>query len=65
MKHRVRINIADKSRRKQEVLESAHMRLPKRLLRLLFGDFCEVLVLAPGETVDGIEIREMRGDSNE
>lgn len=41
--------------------------LPRRLLRFLFGDFCQVLVLTPGETVDGIEINEMRkaGDQDE
>ncbi len=31
----------------------------------LFGEFCEVLVLTPGESVQGIEIKEMRGDGNE
>ena len=39
--------------------------IAKKLLTFLFGDFCEVLVLTPGETVQGIEIREMRGDGNE
>ena len=65
LKHKVRINIADKNSIKQEVLESTSRRIPKRLLPFLFGDFCEVLVLTPGETVLGIEIREMWGDGNE
>lgn len=65
LKHKVRINIADKSGNKQEVLQSEHRSLPKRLLTLLFGEFCEVLVLTPGESVQGIEIKEMRGDGNE
>jgi hypothetical protein len=47
------------------VLESGHIRLPKKLLTFLFGEFCEVLVLTPGETVQGVEIQEMRGDGNE
>lgn len=62
LKHRVRINVADSRGRKKEVLRSEHRRISKRLLRLLFGEFCEVLVLTPGETVEGIEIREMRGE---
>ena len=62
LKHKIRINIADKSGNKQEVLQSEHMSIP---LTFLFGEFCEVLVLTPGETVQGIEIKEMRGDSNE
>ena len=65
LKHKVRINIADKSGKKQEVLQSEHRSIPKRLLTFLFGEFCEVLVLTPGESVQGIEIKEMRGDGNE
>ena len=34
-------------------------------LTKMFGEFREVLVLTPGETVEGIEIHEMRGDGNE
>lgn len=65
LKHKVRINIADKNGNKQEVLQSEHRSIRKKLLTLLFGDFCEVLVLTPGETVQGIEIKEMRGESHE
>ena len=52
LKHKIKINIADRS-------------IPKKLLTFLFGEFCEVLVLTPGESVQGIEIKEMRGDGNE
>jgi len=65
LKHKVRINIADRNGHKQEVLKSEHRSIPRRLLTFLFGEFCEVLVLTPGETVQGIEIKEMRGDNNE
>lgn len=64
LKHKVKINIADLNGHKQEVLQSERRSIPKRLLTFLFGDFCEVLVLTPGETVQGIEIKEMRGESN-
>ena len=65
LKHKVRINIADKNGNKQEVLQSEHRSIPKKLLTFLFGDFCEVLVLTLGETVQDIEIKEMRGESHE
>ena len=58
--HKVRINIADGKGQKQEVLKSTHRSLPQRLLRFLFGDFSQVLVLTPGESVEWIEIKEMR-----
>lgn len=65
LKHKVRINVADKTGNKQEILQSERRSIPKKLLSFLFGEFCEVLVLTPGETVEGIEIKEMKGDGNE
>lgn len=59
LKHKVRINIADREGNKQEVLQSTHVRLPERLLRFLFGDWKQVLVLIPGESVEGITIQEV------
>ncbi len=66
-RHIVRINIASRRGDKQRVLTSTRVSLPRRLLRFLFGDFCQVLVMTPGETVEGIEINEMRkaGDQDE
>ncbi len=66
-RHIVRINIASHRGDKQRVLTSTRVSLPRRLIRFLFGDFCQVLVLTPGETVEGIEINEMRkvGDQDE
>ena len=49
LQHRVQINIADRSSQKKHVLGSKKVRLPKRLLHLIFGDFCEVLILTPGQ----------------
>lgn len=65
LKHRVRINIADRNGQKQEVLQSEHRSVPKRLLTFLFGESCEVLVLRPGKSVKSIEIKEVRGNVNE
>ncbi len=59
MKHKVRINIADGNGQKQTVLQSKNLSIPKRLLNFLFGEYNQVLVLMPGETVEGIEIQEM------
>ena len=43
LKHRIRINVCDEHGRRQPVLRSGTARLPQRLLKWLFGDFCEVL----------------------
>ncbi len=60
MKHKVSINVADRSGHKTEVVHGSRVKLPKRLLKLLFGDFCEVFVLTPGQTVESVEIHELR-----
>lgn len=65
LKHKIKINISDRNGHKQEVLQSEHRSIPKKLLTFLFGEFCEVLVLTPGESVRDIEIKETRGDGNE
>ena len=65
LKHKIKINIADRNGHKQEILQSDHKSIPKRLLTFLFGEFCEILVLTPGESVEGIEIKEMRGGGDE
>lgn len=64
-KHTVKINVANRSGEKKTALTSTRLAIPQRLLRFLFGDFCQVLVLTPGETVEGIEINEKRKDSGE
>ena len=60
MRHKVSINVADRSGRKTEVVHGSRVRLPKRVLKLLFGDFCEVFVLTPGQIVESVEIHELR-----
>ena len=59
IKHKVRVDVADRSGRKEQVVTSTSMLVPKRLMRMLFGEFSEILVLTPGRTVEGIEIRQV------
>ncbi|MGX8705729.1 MAG: hypothetical protein ACSW8J_04030, partial [bacterium] len=59
LKHQVRINIATRNGEREQVIQSGSLRFPQRLLRLLFGDFCDVLVLTPGQTVETVEIHEI------
>lgn len=58
MKHKVKIAVS-KGGIKTQVLTGGSIRLPMRLLRWLLGDFCEILVLTPGKTVQGVEIQEV------
>lgn len=58
MKHKVKISVSNGGR-KTQVLSGRRIRLPMRLLRWLLGDFCEILVLTPGKTVQSVEIQEV------
>ena len=42
------------------MLKGADMKLPARLVRFLFGDFTQVYLLAPGQTVESVDIKEVR-----
>jgi hypothetical protein len=57
VKHKIRIKVEE-----QQVLAGHSMTLPKRLLRFLFGDFCEILILTPGKCVQNVEIQERKGE---
>lgn len=59
LRHTVKVNVADRKGNKQEILRSTSIRLPKRILKLLFGDFEEMLVIVPEKSVEGIVIQEI------
>ena len=54
MKHRITINVDHKN-----VLRAAELRLPQRLVRFLFGDFTQVYLLTPGQSVESVDVREV------
>ena len=60
VKHKVTINISDASGEKRTVLRGANMKLPARIVRFLFGDFTQVYLLKPGQTVESVDVREIK-----
>lgn len=60
MKHKITINVADADGRRTTVLKGAEKKLPTRLLRFLFGDFTQVYLLSPDQTVQSVDISEIR-----
>ncbi len=60
IKHKIVINVSDPDGRKANVLKGADVRLPRRLLKFLFGDFQTVYLLSPGQTVESVDIREIK-----
>lgn len=66
LKHKVNIMVCGSDGKKKSVLQSGMRHLPHRLIKRLFGDYTAVLLLKPGESVDAVEIHEVKaGDSNE
>ena len=65
LRHKVRVNVKDRSGDNHNVVTGTTMRLPARLLRILFGEMEEVMLITPGKSVEGIEIREIGGDGDE
>ncbi len=61
IQHTVRINVAQPDGN-LPVIKSGIKHIPRRLIRFLFGDCAEVLVLKPGQTVKTVEITEMKGE---
>ena len=59
LKHKVCINVTDPNGRKRMVLQSGIRNLPMRLVRFLFGDCTQIVVLKPGQTVEAVEIKEV------
>ena len=63
MKHKIRINVATNGT-EQQVLSSSCIKMPVKILHWLFGDFCEILVLTPGKSVQEVEIQEISENAN-
>lgn len=60
MKHKVSINIAKPGSTPTQVVRSGSVQIRKKLLDFLFGQNMNVLVLSPGDTVQTVEIREVK-----
>lgn len=58
LKHRITINVTDPHGKTGTVLKGADARFPARLARFLFGDFTQVYLLKPGQSVDVKEVKE-------
>lgn len=60
LRHRITINVTDPRGKTGTVLKGADVRLPERLVRFLFGDFTQVYLLKPGQSVESVDVREVK-----
>ncbi len=59
LKHKITINVSNE-RGKVNVLKGASLTLPKRLVKFLFGDYTQVYLLSPGQSVESVDVKEMK-----
>lgn len=60
MKHQVVINVSNDKGHKLQVLKGAQMTLPRRIIKWLFGDYTQVVLLNPGQTVESVNVKEIK-----
>ena len=62
MSHKVTINVS-KGGGSQEVIRSHQTSIRSRILNLLLGMPVGLMVIMPGDTVETVEIKEMKGEA--
>ncbi len=60
MKHKVTISVTRPDGIRSPVVHSGTQQIPRRLLNWLLGDPVGLIVIAPGESVETVEIRELK-----
>lgn len=61
-KHEVNIMIKKSDGGRESVVRTRKCRMRELLIRMLFGDAREIFVLSPGESVETVALREIKGD---
>lgn len=65
LKHKVTINVSKPGGIRDPVLKSGSGRFRSRLLNLLFGEKVGVIVITPGDSVETVEIKEIKEGGTE
>ena len=65
MKHKVTIRVADERGSARAVVRGAQARIPTRLVRFLFGGYTNVYLLTPGQSVESVNIVEVKEGNND
>lgn len=60
LKHRVCIRVRDEDGNKETVLQGGFRNLPRKFVEWLFGENMEIFVLTPGQSIESVEIHEIK-----
>ena len=59
MKHKVKINLVTNENKRQQLYADRTLSLPRRIVRLLFGEATQILIMQPGQSVKTVEFFEL------
>lgn len=59
MKHKVVINVSEPTGEKTRVLKGAQLLLPKKIVQWLFGEYTQVFIMKPGQTIQSVDVKEV------
>lgn len=62
MKHQVIINVVKDNGEKVPVVKGVIRYLPRKIVEWLFGEYTQVYLLKPGETVSSVDVVEVMED---
>lgn len=62
MKHQVIINVEKADGEKVPVVKGAIRYLPRKIVEWLFGEYTQVYLLKPGETVSSVDVVEVMNE---
>ncbi|QNO17908.1 hypothetical protein [Caproicibacterium amylolyticum] len=65
LKHRVTISVVRPGSIRDPVLKSGSLKLRSRLLNMILGEEVGLLVITPGDSVETVEIREVKKGGTE
>lgn len=59
MRHKIVINVSSNPDGEAPVLEAAERWLPRRLAKWMFGDYVQLYMLKPGQSVENVVVKEV------
>ena len=59
LRHKVIMKVADRHGNKKEILRTVNVSLPKKIIKLIFGEFTDFMLIVPGDSVEGFYIEEL------
>ena len=60
IKHKVTINVTDETGNNVKVLRGGQLKLPQKIIKFLFGDYRQVFLLDPGQSVQSVDVKEVK-----